>query len=765
MASAEVGAKPLPEDGLPTELQVYQHFLHIDEEKNKSGEWKRGRCGTNLAAKAKCVALSVSEQWNKTTIPQEDWSTRKSGLKVERLIGSVRNFKKGRGTDIQDQFGKLYDIAKCKCPGQCLCALEDQAPPVWKQYLEDQRGQRQMAGILRSRKLSLRGASAREEEDRKRKAEIDVKLEEKQEVLEKKQKTEDKCKMELEQQFQKVNLDDMEMSDGDSETDSETDSEEEWEDIGEEEQEKEKKKRNRKPLPIISGGCDRVGVSDRVGAFIANCALAEYGIITLENTFHVIDPTKLRHQRIKWGNATGKDKREKTRKLPGLYTDGKRSPTLVRRTKVTKVATGKKGRGATRDVTSVSNEVETLDHFPILAMPGAEFVTHVTPEDGTGAALARELEAVVRMQDIPIKVVGMDGCAVNTGPHSGAIRMLELNRNEPLQWVICGLHLNELLWWHILASVDGGTAGPDRLSGPIGSHLHEDVWTGDVAKFAPIPGKVPTLPPEVVQQLSRDQQLAYQYSHAVQSGVMPDTLVNQTIGPLVKSRWITCGTRILCLYTRTRKPSKAMKRLVKVALSLYFPGWFKFRHHSHIQDGSKNFYYLVELTQDLPDAADRETAQKVLQRNSFWAHPENLVVSMMGDKDKEVRREAVNWVKRAREEYDPANHPRQFFTPQVDFCATSYTKMVDWESLACTEPPLTRDMSEAELEEVVEKGHRFQDFPNHTQQVEAMVRVVDGAALKRASHEARDSLIHQLLESRKKCPTINTKRDCSGLLT
>ena len=170
-----------------------------------------------------------------------------------------------------------------------------------------------------------------------------------------------------------------------------------------------------------------------------------------------------------------------------------------------------------------------------------------------------------------------------------------------------------------------------------------------MAKFAPIPGKVPTLPQEVVKKLSRDQYLAYMYSHAVQSGVMPDELVNQTIGPLVKSRWITCGTRILCLYTRTKKPSKALKRLVKVALSLYFPGWFRYRYHTHIQDGSRNYYYLLELTRDLPEAADCQTAQEVLNRNSFWAHPENLVVSMMGDVDEEVRREAVNWVKRARE--------------------------------------------------------------------------------------------------------------------
>ena len=415
-------------------------------------------------------------------------------------------------------------------------------------------------------------------------------------------------------------------------------------------------------------------------------------------------------------------------------------------------------------MTSTSNKLEVEDHFPILAMPGAQFVTHVTPEDGTGLSLAKELETVVREQDMPIKVIGMDGCAVNTGPHTGAIRLLELMLTKPLQWVICGLHLNELLWWHILSSADGGTSGPERLSGPVGHVLHEDLWKQPVVKFAAIPGKVPELPPGVVKRLSRDQHLAYLYCHAVQSGVMPDELVNMTIGPLVKSRWITCGVRVLCLYTRTRKPSKALLRLVKVALNLYFSGWFRYRHCSHIQDGSRNFYYLLELSRDLPEAADCQTAQEVLTRNSFWAHPENIVVSMMGDEDKEVRREAVNWVRRARAEFDEANHPRQFFPPPVDFTASSYTKMVDWAQLPCTEPPLTKEMTEAELDEVVERPHHFEDFPNHTQQVEAAVRVVSDTATRRANRSARDSLIHQLLESREQCPAFHSKRNGLALL-
>ena len=170
------------------------------------------------------------------------------------------------------------------------------------------------------------------------------------------------------------------------------------------------------------------------------------------------------------------------------------------------------------------------------------------------------------------------------------------------------------------------------------------------------------------------------------------------------------------------------------------------------------------MNRELPEAADFETSQNVLNRNSFWAHPENIIISMMGDDDREVRRQAVNWVKRARDEFDPVNHPRQFIPPQVDFTATSYTKMVDWDSLPCTEPPLTRDMSEAELEEVVEKAHMFEAFPNHTQQVEAMVRVVDQSAPNRATHEARDSLIQEILESRKQCPKVNNKRDWMDLV-
>ena len=83
----------------------------------------------------------------------------------------------------------------------------------------------------------------------------------------------------------------------------------------------------------------------------------------------------------------------------------------------------------------------------------------------------------------------------------------------------------------------------DKLEGPIGSTLGEDIWLQPVVAFKAIQGKMPTLPPEVLADLSTDQDLAYQYGHAVENGVVPDSLAGKTIGPLNHSRWLTRSIR------------------------------------------------------------------------------------------------------------------------------------------------------------------------------------------------------------------------------
>ena len=447
----------------------------------------------------------------------------------------------------------------------------------------------------------------------------------------------------------------------------------------------------------------------------------------------------------------------------GLYTDGKRVSTLVRLTTETRVQLpGRRGRGAYKTVVNSSNKMVIEDHNPIVAEPGRNYVTHITPETGTGLDLANEIVSVVQERGTDIKVIGMDGCAVNTGKHNGAIRWVEVKLGKVVQHVICGLHLNELLFWHILSDTDGVTKGPDSLSGPVGSTLHQNIWEEPVVCFKPLSGKVQELPADIVKDLSRDQKLGYRYAHAIQSGIMPDDLVGQVIGPLISSRWNTTANRVMCKYTRTRRPSKGLIRLTQVVLNLYYPGWFQFKCHPHIQDGAKNYFTLVELTRDLREQ-DMLIAQKVLQDNAHWPHHENIVITMLSDRREEVRRRAVLYIMRARRDFNVDEHPRQFITPAVNFKAANYFDLVDLDSSPCTEPPLTMDMDLDTIMGAFREPLRLPPYPNNTQAVERMVRVVTEVANKKAGYTARHRMILKLLESRKMVPKFNTKKDDSIL--
>ena len=137
---------------------------------------------------------------------------------------------------------------------------------------------------------------------------------------------------------------------------------------------------------------------------------------------------------------------------------------------------------------------------------------------------------------------------------------------------------------------------------------------------------------------------------------------------------------------------------------------------------------------------------------------------MLGDEREEVRRQAVLWIKRAREHFSAEEHPRQFVPPEVNFSAKEYTEMIKWEEVPCTEPPLTMGMPMETVMEAIREPLRFPNYPNHTQRVEAMVRVVTEVANKRAGYSARQRMILKLLESRQICPTFRTKNDALSFL-
>ena len=195
-----------------------------------------------------------------------------------------------------------------------------------------------------------------------------------------------------------------------------------------------------------------------------------------------------------------------------------------------------------------------------------------------------------------------------------------------------------------------------------------------------------------------------------------------------------------------------------MVLLFYYPGWFRFKTLPNIQDGAPNFFYLLQLTRDLTPQ-DMAIAQKVLADNSSWAHCENLVIAMLKDKNEEIRRRAVLWILRARQEFRQEDHPRQFVPPKINLKAENYYDLVDWSTEPCTEPPLTLDFSEEKLLNVISQPYTLPNYPSHTQAVERKVRVVTEAADKRVGHSSRHQLILQLEKSRNLVPRFNTKKN------
>ena len=286
----------------------------------------------------------------------------------------------------------------------------------------------------------------------------------------------------------------------------------------------------------------------------------------------------------------------------------------------------------------------------------------------------------------------------------------------------------------------------------------KDVWLLPVVRFSPVHGNIQVIPPEVVQDISRDAKLLYKLGLAVQTGVVPIDIVAATIGPAMHARWLTTGARDLRLYMSTKNPSKELKELVSLLLVLYIPSYFNIKMNSHCQEGAINFFNMIEYSKDLK-ASSRKTVDRVLQDNSFWAHPENILIGMVKDPSKVVRRRASLLIKAARENYNEIEHPRQFKPPMLNFNGKFYYDMIDFDKVQVTEPPLTMELSLEEILGVIEKPLILPHYPCHTQHVERTVPLVTESAMQRIGYVNRHRWIINTIESRKICPALNSKKD------
>lgn len=129
---------------------------------------------------------------------------------------------------------------------------------------------------------------------------------------------------------------------------------------------------------------------------------------------------------------------------------------------------------------------------------------------------------------------------------------------------------------------------------------------------------------------------------------------------------------------------------------------------------------------------------------------------MLTDSRQHIRELAVKRILKARKN-NIKN--RIFKVPKINFDAQDYIDLIDWFNCVVTEPPLTMNMSEEQLLDIVTKNQipKFNHFHCHSQAVERCVKIITDASSKVCGEKSRDGYIRAKLDARKDLPKFENK--------
>ena len=358
-----------------------------------------------------------------------------------------------------------------------------------------------------------------------------------------------------------------------------------------------------------------------------------------------------------------------------------------------------------------------------------------------------------------LQAVVCDNTSVNTGHKTGAVTLLEKLLDRKIHKIGCLLHWNELPLREIVKQLDGKNDSGTIWTGPIGKRLHEDIHLKPPVKFKKVSSTLGVPPPEVMADLSGDQKLLLNYVLAIDAGEIPENIVNLKAGPPCLARWLTMGTRVLQIYTRTENPSSELQRIVAFIQQVYAPGWFRIKAKRSFLPGPRVLFDLLKAVKKLDDPVCLEVFKDKLQNWAFPLLSENFLASMLYSDKERDRWNAVFRIKELRTVPEPPIGAQRI--QPVNFDAVAWCNLICLAS-AESEPPITKSMSEEDLDAMVRNpGHGGPPprFPIHSQSVERAVKNTSEAAPLSWSKEKRHKCIVTKSVARAKRPKNDSKRD------
>ena len=205
-------------------------------------------------------------------------------------------------------------------------------------------------------------------------------------------------------------------------------------------------------LEHVAREADRYGLSDRATATICTALLCDIGLVNETDQTMIIDKNKIRRERNAFRNKLINDSQQPNdtdEPITAIYFDGRKDQTLVH----------------LEDAKGLKHIKE--EHYVLVEQPHGEYLTHLTLQSGSAAAISNAILEFTGNHDISdtLKVLGCDSTNVNTGSNGGVIHLIERKIGHKVMWLICLLHTNELPLRHLFTKLDGKTTGKDCFSG------------------------------------------------------------------------------------------------------------------------------------------------------------------------------------------------------------------------------------------------------------------------------------------------------------
>jgi hypothetical protein len=398
------------------------------------------------------------------------------------------------------------------------------------------------------------------------------------------------------------------------------------------------------------------------------------------------------------------------------------------------------------------------ENIVMVQQPSDRYLGFIATKECNASAIFSRMKAFYIQNNICLQkliAIGSDGASTNTGADNGIIAKFESSLNRALHRIICLLHLIDLILRAVVTLYYGDTIGPGKYFGQINVDLN-DCYTYGIVKFTKVglnnmPSCVKSFD---LSCLNSDQKYLYEMSQAVASGNVSENLANRRPGDLSIPRWMTLANRILRLYVSTGTPSIKLIGVVHFIQNVYVPMLFWIKCFPGWTDGPRHLYRILSFSRCLPKYVFCAIKNRVVF-NSYFAHSENLLLSMITDSDAKIRRTGYEFILKARS----ANYQRElvedvrvFKKPerleiqhpddmgQNKYQVDHYSKIVNWNDIEILEPPFTFQFTDNQLKFFMESDDQIIDvprIPSHSQATELCVQVVKNIVQKYPGKETQ----------------------------